>query len=362
MGQTFSKASPESQAQPETGAPAQGPAGVPKPVGAGIRRLRRVLSLLRLGPLLVLTTLLVAMAILSDVFLTERNILNVGIQAAPIALLAIGQFVVILTRGIDLSVGAVAALASVCGALIWADGDGSAFLALAAVLGVGLACGLINGVLFVGFKIPHPFIVTLGTLNVATGAAYLLANGDAVVGVPDLATTLGNEKLLGVPYPIIVVLVVLAAFLLLLRGTVLGHWVYAVGGDPEAARRMGIPVSRVLVLAYVLSGLTAALAAIILLGRTGTGDPNYSSGLAELQAIAAVIIGGTSFFGGRGNVVTVVIGALVLAVIANGLNLLNVNAFWQLVVTGFVLIIAVILDVSRTRLEDRFRTAAGAEA
>jgi ribose transport system permease protein len=323
--------------------------------------LRGILSLVRLGPLVVLGSLVVLMALLSDVFLNERNLLNVGIQATPIALLAIGQFVVILTRGIDLSVGAVAALASVCGALVWSDGSGSALLALGTVLGIGLACGLVNGVLFVGFKIPHPFIVTLGTLNVATGAAYLLADGEAVVGVPDFAAALGNDKLLGIPYPILVVLATLAIFVLLLRGTVLGTWIYAVGGDPEAARRMGIPVSRVLVLAYTLSGLTAALAAIILLGRTGTGDPNYSSGLAELQAIAAVIIGGTSFFGGRGNVITVVIGALVLAVIANGLNLLNVNAFWQLVVTGFVLITAVILDVFRTRLEERFRTV-GAEA
>jgi ribose transport system permease protein len=344
-------------------APAGGPSPSPGEASEGVAPgLRAALSLLRLGPVLVLVILVVVMALLSEFFFTERNLLSVGIQASPIALLAIGQYLAILTRGIDLSVGAVAALSSVVGALIFVHGDGPPILVLAAVLGTGIVCGLINGLVYVAFKIPHPFIVTLGTLNIASGIAYLIAGGQAVIGVPKFAQTLGNGKLLGIPYPILLVLVTLAAFLFLLHGMKLGRWIFAVGGNPDAASRAGIPVGRVLITVYTLSGFTAALAALVILGRTGAGDPNYARSLAELQSIAAVIIGGTSFFGGRGNLATVIIGALVLAVIANGLNLLNVNAFWQLVVTGVVLIVAVILDVTRTRVEGRVRTAAGARA
>lgn len=349
------EAGPEAPEPAQIETPAEGREG-------GARGLRAVLSLLQLGPVLILAILVAVMALLSEFFFTERNLLSVGIQASPIALLAIGQYLAILTRGIDLSVGAVAALSSVVGALIFVHGDGPPVLVLAAILGTGLFCGLVNGLVYVVFKIPHPFIVTLGTLNIASGIAYLIAGGQAVIGAPQFAQTLGNGKLAGIPYPIILVLVTLAAFLVLLHWMKFGRWIFAVGGNPDAARRAGIPVGTVLVTVYTLSGFTAALAALVLLGRTGSGDPNYSHSLAELQSIAAVIIGGTSFFGGRGHLATVMIGALVLAVIANGLNLLDVNAFWQLVVTGVVLIGAVILDVSRTRVEDRVRTVAGARA
>ncbi len=318
--------------------------------------LRAALGVVRLGPVLVLGLLVLVLSLLSEYFLTRQNLLNVGVQAAPIALLALGQLLVILTRGIDLSVGAIAALSGVAGALVY-ESHGAG-LGVAAMLAVGIVAGLANGLLYVCFRIPHPFIVTLGTLNVASGAAFLLSDGQAVPGVPPLVRTLGTGEIVGVPWPIVLVLGALVLMLVVLRRTQYGRWIYAVGGNPEAAKRVGIPVDRLLVSIYAISGLTAALAGIVLAGRTASGDPNAGS-LAELQSIAAVIIGGVSFFGGRGRASTVIVGALVLAVIANGLNLLDVDAFWQLIATGVVLILAVIGDVGRVRIETRLRTVAG---
>jgi ribose transport system permease protein len=320
------------------------------------------LRLVQLGPMIVLIVLVAVMSGLSDVFFTERNLLNVGIQATPIALLAIGQFLVILTGGVDVSVGATAALSSVIGALLFVHGDASQVVVALAVLGVGLAVGLVNGLVYVVFKVPHPFIVTLGTYNIVSGVAYLLAHGQAVIGAPTFVDTLANGELAGIPNPIILFVGVLSVFLAFLYLTKLGRWIYAVGGNADAARRAGIPVGMVLVIVYGLCGLTAGIAGLVLLGRTNSGDPSYSNSLAELQSIAAVVIGGTSFLGGRGYLATITIGALALAVIANGLNLLNVNGFYQLVVTGTVLILATIFDVARGRIEGRLRVAAGARS
>lgn len=326
-----------------------------KPSGRAVR-----LSLLavRSGPLIILAVLVIVMASLSPYFLTTTNIINVGVQAAPIAVLALGQFFIILTKGIDLSVGAVAALSSVIGIYCFTYFGFGSWMTVLTIIAVGVLVGWFNGFVFVRFKIPHSFIVTLGTLNVATGFAYLISGGSAIPGTPPLITDMLTARPLGIPVPIIVVVVCAVAAVILLNRTQIGRWIYAIGGNTDAARRAGIPVDRVLIFCYVLSGLAAGVAGLLYTARSGGGDPQ-AGGLAELQSIAAVIIGGVSFFGGRGHILTVLVGAAILAVISNGLNLLSVNAFWQLVATGAVLIVAVIADVGRARLEDRLRLAAG---
>lgn len=316
--------------------------------------LRVGLMIVRLGPLLVLLLLVLAMSIASPVFLTKSNLFNLGVQSASITLLALGQLFVILTRGIDLSVGAVLGLATVVGALAYESIDSGVAIVLIMLLS-GATVGLINGLILVKGRIPHPFIVTLGTLNVASGIALILSGGLAVSGVPPLVSEAGGGYAAGVPTPIVLTLVLAAAALLVSTRTQWGRWVYAVGGNPEAAERVGIPVNRILVSVYVVSGLAAGAAAVIVAGRTGVGDPSAAR-LAELDAIAAAIIGGASFFGGRGTVIGVVAGALVIGVIRNGLNLLSVSPYVQLVVIGTVVVAAVALDVLRTRLEVRFRT------
>lgn len=326
--------------------------------GRRVRTGDALLLALRSGPLILLLLLLVAASLLSPYFFTTRNLTNVGVQAAPIAILAIGQFFIILTKGIDLSVGAVAALSSVVGALMFNHFVDSGPLVIPATIAVGTAIGALNGIVFVYFRIPHSFIVTLGTLNVAAGTALLLSGGSAVPGVPASVDWIRSTRILGIPLAIVVALACAAFFVVVSRKMQLGRWIYAVGGNQEAARRTGMPVQKILVTCYMISGFCAGVAGVLFMARAGGGDPNAGN-LAELQAIAAVIIGGVSFFGGRGHVATVLLGATVLAVIANLLNLLGVNGFWQFIATGIVLVVATIADVYRTKAEDRVRLKAG---
>jgi ribose transport system permease protein len=322
--------------------------------------LRLVLAVIRLGPVLILAGLVVAMTLLSEVFLTTRNAGNVLAQTAVIALLAVGQLLVILTRGIDLSVGSTLALASVVGALAFHDGNGDAVVILA-MLGTGAAVGLVNGVVFVYGRLPHPFIITLATLSIARGLALRLSGGQPKRGVPDAVHSIGGSSWEWIPYSAFLVggIAILAA--VALSRLVWGRWIYAVGGNPDAARRTGIPVRAVLVSAYVACGLLAGVAAIITSGRLNAGSPT-SGNLAELDSIAAVIIGGASFLGGRGTVTNALVGALMLGVIRNGMNLLNVDAFLQPIVIGVVIVIAVESDVLRAHLEERFRVLQAARA
>lgn len=306
----------------------------------------------RSGPVLILLVLVLAMFIATPVFLTATNLGDVGTQAAVVAILGIGQFLVIVTRGIDLSIGSVLSLATVAGALVFARAP-SGVLTVATMLAAGLVVGLLNGVILVGWKIPHPFIVTLGMLNIASGVALLLSGGSAILGVPTVLSTLGTGDVGFLPAAVLFTAALALVAHAFTTRVKLGRWLFAVGGSPDGARRAGIPVNAVLVTAYALSGLFAGLGAILIAGRTGTGYPTAGVGL-ELDAIAAVIIGGTSFFGGRGTIANVLVGALILAILRNGLNLLNVSSFWQQVAIGAIVIAAVGLDVVRTRLEHRF--------
>jgi ribose transport system permease protein len=317
------------------------------------RLLRLALAIIRLGPVLILVGLVIGMTIASPVFLTTGNIGNVLSQTAVIAVLAVGQLLVILTRGIDLSVGSTVALASVMGAIAFEQGRPPVVVVLI-MLAAGAAVGFVNGAVYVWGRLPHPFIITLATLSIARGLALRLSGGQPKRGMPDAIRDIGNGSAGWVPYSAFLVGGIAVLIAVVLARLVWGRWIYAVGGNPEAARRTGIPVRSVLISVYVLCGLLAGVGAIITSGRLNAGSPT-SGNLAELDSIAAVIIGGASFLGGRGNVVNALVGALMIGVIRNGMNLLNVDAFLQPIVIGVVIVLAVESDVVRSRLEDRFR-------
>ena len=203
-------------------------------------------------------------------------------------------------------------------------------------------------------RLPHPFIITLATLSIARGLALRLSGGQPKRGMPDMIRDSGNGSAGWIPYSAFLVGGIAVLIALVLGRLVWGRWIYAVGGNPEAARRTGIPVRSVLISVYILCGLLAGVGAIITSGRLNAGSPTAGS-LAELDSIAAVIIGGASFLGGRGTVVNALVGAVMIGVIRNGMNLLNVDAFLQPIVIGVVIVLAVETDVVRSRLEDRFR-------
>jgi ribose transport system permease protein len=301
----------------------------------------------RVGPLAGLLALCVGLAIASPHFLTIDNLLNVLRQSAINAILALGQLMVIITAGIDLSIGSVMAVCNVAFAMLLHAGWHPA-AACASVLVLGSAIGLLNGLLLTRLRLPHPFISTLGTMNVGRGVALLLAGGIPVSGLsPGFRAAFGGDAL-GLPMPIVIAVIAYLAGHIFLAKTVWGRDLYAIGGNREAARLSGIPVDRRLNLAYTLSGAAAALAALVLAARMNSGFPLAGTG-AELDAIAAVIIGGASFFGGVGGVGGTMIGALIIAFLRNGLNLLDVSAYWQVIVIGAVIVAAVWIDVVRQR-------------
>lgn len=301
----------------------------------------------RLGPLVGLLLLCLSLSIASPHFLTIDNLLNVLRQSAINAILGLGQLVVIITAGIDLSIGSVMGVCNVAVAMLLHAGW-HPLAACAAVLMLGSAIGLLNGLLLTRLKLPHPFISTLGTMNVGRGVALLLAGGIPISGLPSgFRATFGGDAL-GLPMPIVVAAIAYLAGYVFLARTVWGRDLYAIGGNREAARLSGIPVNSRLNLAYTLSGAAAALAALVLAARMNSGFPLAGTG-AELDAIAAVIIGGASFFGGVGGVGGTMIGALIIAFLRNGLNLLDVSAYWQVIVIGAVIVAAVWVDVVRQR-------------
>jgi ribose transport system permease protein len=303
----------------------------------------------------VLAMMLVLHFMQPEYFLTIQNLMNVLKQIANNALLSLGMFLVILTAGIDLSVGSVLALSMVSLAVANASGLPWPVVILIGPI-VGAACGLVNGIGLTVLRLPHPFIMTLGTLNVARGLTNLVSGGAPISGLSTPVRFLGQAQIplpyLGafaaLPVSAVVVFVSYAGVAFFLNRTSIGRHIYAIGGNPQAARVSGINVDAILVLVYTLSGFFAGLAGLLLAGRTNSGFPNAGIG-AELDAIAAVIIGGASFFGGRGTVLGVFAGVLIMGLLRNGLNLMNVSVFWQQVLIGIVIIFAVYIDVLRRR-------------
>ena len=319
------------------------------------RALQATLLSLRAGPALILLLLIVVVSLTTPIFLTSRNIGNVFSQTSVIAVVALGQLLVIVTRGIDLSVGATIALSGVVGAVVFQHTDSSAVV-IAAILGTGVAVGLVNGLVYVYGRVPHPFIVTLATLSIVRGIALWASDGTLVPNMPPLVQTLGGGTIGWLPYSIFVVAGLALCALVLTTWLVWGRWLYAVGGNPEAARRSSIPTRRVLVTVYVLSGLAAGVGGLLTAGLIDGGSPTAGD-LAELDSIAAVIIGGAAFAGGRGNVGNALVGAFTIGVIRNALNLHNVDPFYQLMAIGVIVLIAVEADVLRGYIEGRVRVA-----
>jgi ribose transport system permease protein len=297
------------------------------------------------GALVGLVGLSIALFIATPDFLTGQNLLNIGIQVSTVAVLAFGMTFVIVAGGIDLSVGSVAALSAMASSWLFVSAGLPGWLALVGGLAAGVLAGVVNGVANAYGKLPS-FIATLAMLSVARGLTLVISDGRPIATPAEVSFLGGN---LGpVPMPIVVLLVAALGASFVLNRTVFGRSIYAVGGNAEAARLSGLPVKRIIVTVFALAGVFAALAGLLLAGRLDSAQPQAAAGY-ELDAIAAVVIGGASLSGGLGKVSGTLVGALVLVVIRNGLNLLNVTSFWQQVVIGLVIGLAVGVDVLRRK-------------
>ena len=295
-----------------------------------------------------LIVVFVFLSFASSDFLSADNLFNIGSQTAVVAVIAIGMTLVIITAGIDLSVGSVAALSGVMGVTLMVSFGLPVPLGILGGILVGAIAGLVNGLL-VAFAGLNPFIATLGMLSVARGLTYISTGAVAVFGAPDSFRLLGQGVLGPIPIPILVIVVVAIAGYVVLSRTRLGRYAYAMGSNLEAARLSGIPIKRYLTTVYVIAGALAGLGGMIAASRVNSGQPNYGLGL-ELDVIAAAVIGGASLFGGQGTVLRTLIGAFLIALIRNGAVLLNVDVFYQSVIIGVVIWIAVFWDQYRRRL------------
>jgi ribose transport system permease protein len=290
--------------------------------------------------LIALGLLIGALSILSPYFFTWANFINILRQAALQFMMSAGLTIVILTAGIDLSIGAVLGLSACIAASLITSGY--MVLGIAAGLFAALVCGLVNGVLVTLGRIP-PFIATYGTLWIAFGLGYVFMKGEVIYGLPPGFRLFGAGFVWGIPVPVFVAAALLAALHFLLHKTILGRAVYAIGGNPDAARLSGMPVTRRLIAVYGLSGLLSGVAALVVIARINAADSSLGEDLL-LPAIAAVCLGGTSLFGGVGGIMGTAVGSVILAVIVNGINLLGVQTFWQNAVMGTIILISVLVD------------------
>lgn len=293
------------------------------------------------GTVIALVLMCILLSILSPHFMTISNILNIALQSSINAILALGIMFVIITSGIDLSIGSILALSSVCMGLGIKGGYGF-FASLLIGIIIGTICGLVNGFLITKLNIA-PFIVTLGMMSVARGLALVITKGYPLSGMPEALRALGRGTMLGIPVPVIITIIMMAISILLLNYTKFGRYLYAIGGNEESTKLSGINVNVIKIWAYTWCGFMASLAGIILAARLNSAQPIAGSGY-ELDAIAASVIGGVSLSGGEGTAVGTILGALIMGVLRNGLNLLNVSSFWQQVVIGCVVIAAVGVD------------------
>jgi ribose/xylose/arabinose/galactoside ABC-type transport system permease subunit len=307
---------------------------------------------IRLESLIVLAVLVITMSVLSPFFLSVSNFLNIMLATATIGILAIGTTLVLTSGGLDLSVGSVLGLSGVVGAYFCGVLEWPWITAIIGALGAGAIAGYANGVMITRLRIPA-FIVTLGMMGIARGLALIIApNGGAIYGLPAPVVYLGQGRPFGIPMPVI--LLILAAILAhyLLAYTRFGKHTFAIGDNEGASRATGIEVEKLRRLIYTLSGLMAGLAGLVFMARVNAGDPTAGA-TYELTAITAAIIGGTSLFGGKGSILGAIIGALIMGVLQNGLNLLAVPSFYQQIAIGAVLILAVYIDQLQTAKEKK---------
>jgi len=305
----------------------------------------------RLASFISLILMGLVLFILSPYFFTLDNLFAIGLQMSVIAIMAIGQMMVIISAGIDLSVGSVLALSGVVCTTLMVEGYSLA-AAVAGGMGTGVLCGMINGILISKGRIP-PFIATLGMMGMARGIALIISGGAGVqlLNLPESFKFLGGGRLWGVvPVPVIITVVLAVSGYLILKYTRLGRYACAIGSNVEAVRLSGVNVSRYITSIYTFCGLLCGLAGIILASRLRSGQPTAGTGW-ELDVIAACVIGGASLSGGEGTILGAIIGALIMGVLRNGCNLLNISAFWQQVAIGAVIVVAVFIDQYRHRRE-----------
>jgi ribose transport system permease protein len=289
--------------------------------------------------------LFVVFSLLNKNFYQPANLLDIMLQSSINAIIAVGMTLVVMTKGIDLSVGSVVGISSMIASSLL---ENSIWLGVGAGLLVGLACGLLNGILIAKLKLPD-FIVTLGTMSIYRGAALIYTNGQPIYSIGEPFRSIFAGQLFGIPTPVIFALVIALLAYLMVRFTSLGEHIIAVGGNEEAARLSGVDVDKVKISVYAISGVLASIAGFVLVARIGAAEPIGGNGF-ELQAIGAAVIGGASLFGGEGNPLGSLIGALTLGAMQNGLTLMNVPSFWQYVATGVVVILAVLADqITRKR-------------
>ena len=298
-------------------------------------------KLRQFGLLAALVVLLVVFSFASEYFFTTSNLINVARQMSITAIVAVGMTFVIIAGGIDLSVGSTVALGGVISADVL-HRSGSPALAVAAGIVTGIVVGTFNGVVTARGRIAG-FITTLATMQAIRGLGYIYTGGNPVSAFDKSFTAIGVDSVLGIPIPILIMLVVVGIGYLLLNRTRFGRYVYAVGGSETASRWTGLRVARVQSLVYVITGMLAGLAGVVLAARLGSGQPAAGQGF-ELDVIAAVILGGTSLVGGKGKISGTLIGVVLVAVLSNGLTLLDVSTYWQMVIKGAIILAAVILD------------------
>jgi ribose transport system permease protein len=312
--------------------------------GVGSATSVNILSLTRLrgmGSLMALILIMAVFAVSSPAFLQIQNLMNIIVQVAVIAVIAAGAMFIILTGGIDLSVGGVMALAGVLAASAVRATD-STTLGIIVCLGTAVLFGLLAGVLVTYGRIP-PFVCTLGTMSIARGIAFVYSGGIPISGFPESFRFAGSGEIAGIPMMVIIPVIIYAILYFVLVRTPFGKIVYAIGSNEEATRLTGIDTQKYKLFVYSLAGLLTGIGALLYIGRINSGHPGSGIGY-ELNAIAAVVIGGTSLSGGRGSIIGTVIGALIMGVISNGLNLMNIDPYFQSVVLGTVIVFAVMID------------------
>ncbi|OFI01505.1 ribose transport system permease protein RbsC [Clostridium acetireducens DSM 10703] len=297
--------------------------------------------LLKYKTFIGLIVLCIVISIITPKFLTITNIINVLTQVSVNAIIAVGMCFVILTGGIDLSVGSTLAVSGAIAASMVYKGA-NVFTAMVVALIIGALIGLFNGIIISKGRI-QAFIVTLASMTIFRGVTYVYTEGTPISGLSESFMIIGNDKILGIPLPVIIMFLVLFIAWYLLSQTRYGRYVYALGGNEDSSRLSGINTDKIKTLVYVICGATAALSGIIVTSRIGSASPNAGVGF-ELDAIAAVVLGGTSLAGGEGSVIGTILGAMIIGVLNNGLNIMNVSPFYQSIVKGFVILLAVMLD------------------
>lgn len=286
--------------------------------------------------------LIIAFTFLSEYFLTVLNLLNVVRQVSIIAIVAFGMTIVILTGGIDLSVGSILAFSGVLSAGMMINSTLNVFLAIFIGLVAGTLLGLFNGLAVAKAKLPA-FIVTLAMMTIARGFTMIYTDGRPISGFNQGYRFFGAGYIKGIPVPVVIMLLLLLILYIVINKTPFGRYIYAIGGNEKATKLSGINIDRVKIIVYGLNGLMAAVSGIILTSRLNSAQPTAGEGY-ELDAIAAVVLGGTSLSGGNGSIIGTIIGALIIGILNNGLNLLNVSSYYQLVIKGAVILFAVFLD------------------